>query len=94
MLDPVHGLGGADSVGIVGETQIFGAVGGGLQPFSLAPGEGPAGAVVVTEGIADGIYLNYTAFPLIPQEKKPWNHEDSRAFLKLQGLGTIPTRLL
>ena len=79
MLDSVHGFGGADAVSIVGKTQIFGAVGGGLQPFSLAPGEGPAGAVVVTEGVADGIYLNYTSFQPTPQEKKPWNHEDSRA---------------
>ena len=79
VLDPVHSFGGADSVSIVGKTQILRAAGGGFQPFALAPGEGPAGTVVVAEGVTDSIYLNYTSFQPTPQEKKPWNHEDPRA---------------
>ena len=83
VLDPVHGFGGADSVSIVGKTQILRAVGGGFQPFALAPGEGPGGAIVVAEGVADGIYLNYTAFPLTPQEKKALESRRSQDFLHL-----------
>ena len=56
----VHGLAGSQAVGIVGEAQAVGSVGGRRQTPAVRPAHRPAGAVVVAGGVANGIVSKIT----------------------------------
>ena len=98
----INGFRQSLTIGIVGEFNL-GVSGGCLvQLLPRAPGEGPPGAVIVAGGIADsGAYSYYTSYFPTPQEKKPWNHKDSRVgllkarfFLVFQILHNVETFLV
>lgn len=94
MYHAVHGFGGAQAACIVTVGDRCGAVGGCGEASSVLPGEVPAGAVIVADGIAadrgpaDGVGVRVVSLPLIGDPQPVVSRQQIPPIVVAVGIGT------